>query len=122
MRNLIEAAKTGNERAQLAIDIFAYRIRKYVGSYMAVLGRVDAIVFTGGIGENNAAIRESILSGLTGFGITLDHEKNEAIGSDERDIATEESRSHIFVIPTDEEGYIATEAYRIVRELQTTNA
>jgi acetate kinase len=112
MRNLIESAG-GSERAELAIEIFCYRIRKYVGAYMAVLGRVDAIVFTGGIGENNPVIREKVLSGLVSMGISLDEEKNNTRSSDERDIASAESRSHVFVIPTNEEGYIACEAYRL---------
>lgn len=116
MRNLVEAAEKGEERAQIALDIFAYRIRKYVGSYMAVLGRVDAIVFTGGIGENNAIIRTEVLSGLGSIGVQIDETKNSAPSRDERDIATEESRSHIFVIPTNEEGYIAEEAYKLAEK------
>lgn len=121
MRNLMEEAEKGTKKAQLAIDIFAYKIRKYVGSYMAVLGRVDAIVFTGGIGENNASLRTEVLSGLSALGIQIDEKANIAPSSDERDIATEESRSHIFVIPTNEEGYIAEEAYRLAEETKTEN-
>ncbi len=111
MRKLVAEAEKGSARAQLALDVYAYKIRKYVGSYMAVLGRVDAIVFTGGIGENNPFIRTEILSGLGALGIQINEEANNAPSSDERDIATEESRSHIFVIPTNEEGYIAEETF-----------
>ncbi|MFH0910348.1 MAG: acetate kinase [Planctomycetota bacterium] len=113
MRTLAAAAEKGHRRARLAIDIFNYRIRKYVGAYMAVLGRVDAIVFTGGIGENNAAVRHEVLSGLEAFGVELDDAKNNAPASGERDIAGAKSRTRILVIPTDEEGYIAKEAYRV---------
>ncbi|MHC4870752.1 MAG: acetate kinase [Planctomycetota bacterium] len=116
MRNLVDEAGKGVEKAQLALDIFAYKIRKYVGSYMAVLGRVDAIIFTGGIGENNPFLRTEVLSGLSALGIQIDEKANYAPSSDERDIATEESRSHIFVIPTNEEGYIAEEAFRLAEE------
>ncbi len=113
MRNLMEAASGGERRAQLAIDLFNYRIRKYVGAYMAVLRTLDGIVFTGGIGENNPAIREDVLSGLEGFGIALDPAKNEVTSDGERDVAAADSRTRVLVVPTDEEGYIAQEAYRV---------
>jgi acetate kinase len=113
MRDLLEAADSGNERARLATDIFAYRIRKYIGAYLAVLGRVDAIVLTGGIGENNAVTRSDILDGLEPLGIALDPARNEAKEKGERDIAAAGSRTRILVIPTDEEGYIARQAYRL---------
>lgn len=113
MRNLIEAADAGEERAKLALDIFSYRIRKYVGAYMAVLERVDAIVFTGGIGENNPRIRSAVVGGLDAFGIELSAAANEERRKEERDIAGPESRTRVFVIPTNEEGYIANEAFRL---------
>jgi acetate kinase len=116
MRNLLESAESGSDRAKLAVDIFAYRVRKYVGAYMAVLGRVDGIIFTGGIGENNSYIRNEILSGLGNFGVIVDAEKNDTRSSEDRDISTSESQTRIFVIPTNEEGYIAMEAYRLASE------
>jgi len=117
MRNLAAAATGGNERAQLAIDIFTYRIRKYVGAYMAVLGRVDAVVFTGGIGENSAPVRQAALGGLEPLGIEIDDAGNEKQERGERDIAAADSRTRILVIPTNEEGYIANEAYRLAEPL-----
>ena len=113
MRDLLAAAADGSRRARLALDIFAYRIRKYIGAYMAVLGRVDAIVFTGGIGENNAVTRSDIVGGMEPLGVALDPARNEARSRDERDIAADDSRTRLLVIPTDEEGYIARQAYRL---------
>jgi acetate kinase len=117
MRNLAEAAAEGNKRAKLAIDIFTYRLRKYIGSYMAVLGRVDGIVFTGGVGENNGSIRAEALAGLEGFGIEVDAEANKAPRKGEQDVASPQSQTRVLVIPTDEEGYIANEAYRIAQKI-----
>ena len=78
MREILEQASKGNERAELAIEMFCYRIKKYIGAYYAVLGRLDAIVFTGGIGENADAIRQRVCEGLKHFGIGVDAEKNNA--------------------------------------------
>ncbi len=114
MRTLEEKEEEGDERARLAIDIFAYRIRKYVGAYMAVLGRTDAICFMGGIGENGPIERGRALEGLEQLGIALDPEKNDAtIRGTEGDIATPESHVRVLVVPTDEEGWIARETYEI---------
>lgn len=114
MRNLLEAADNGNSQARLAVDIFNYRIKKYVGSYMAVLGKVDAILFTGGIGENNSYIRASVLENMQALGVELDEEKNAVRSREARDVATDASSVRVLVIPTDEEGYIASETYRMV--------
>ncbi|MFC1744206.1 acetate kinase [Candidatus Riflebacteria bacterium] len=113
VRNITEVAEQGHERARLALDVFAYRIRKYIGSYMAVLGSVDAIVFTGGIGENSSGCRYDALSDLAGFGIDIDPEKNSSHAGGEGDIAKESSRTRVFVIPTNEEWYIANHAYEV---------
>lgn len=104
-RDLKKAADEGDERAQLAIDMEAYRIRKYIGAYMAALGRTDAVVFTAGAGERAYFLREKALMGLENLGIKLDIEKNrDAVdGYHEVDIATEDSPVRVFVIPTDEE-------------------
>jgi acetate kinase len=113
MRTLLVRVTEGNERAKLAVDIFCYRITKYIGAYTAVLGRVDAVVFTGGIGENNPALRSQICADQTQIGIEIDPAHNNAKSSEERLISTETSRVTVFVIPTDEEGAIAGDTYEL---------
>lgn len=115
MRILEEAAARGDERAQLAIEIFCYRLRKYIGAYMAVLERVDAIIFTGGIGENSDLVREKALGGLKSLGVELDPDRNSSV-SGEGEIGAPSSRVRLFVIPTDEEAAIAADAYDIANE------
>jgi len=115
MRNLTEQAAKGHSRAQLAIDIFCYRIKKYIGAYTAVLGTLDAVIFTGGIGENNPAIRRQILSDLPQLGIEVDAARNEAREPKERLISTDRSRVKVYVIPTNEEAAIAADTYRLVQ-------
>jgi acetate kinase len=112
MRTLIEQASAGNERAALAIDMFCYRVKKYIGAYYAVLGRLDAIVFTGGIGENATVVREKVCSGMEPLGIQVDHIRNEAGSTEERRIEAG-GRVAILVIPTDEEGVIAEDTYQL---------
>ena len=109
MRDLIKEAKRGDDRSRLALKIFAYRVKKYIGSYLAALGTADAVVFTGGIGENAAAVREEILSGLETLGIILDRKKN-ARARGEADVSVPESRTRILIIPTNEEALIAHDA------------
>ncbi len=118
MRNLGERVAEGNERAKLAVDIFCYRITKYIGTYTAVLGRVDAVVFTGGIGENNPQLRAQICAGQSQIGIDIDAGRNEANESSDRLISTDASRVKVYVIPTDEEAAIAGDTY----ELATANS
>lgn len=103
-RDVLECAKT-DERCKLAIEIEAYRIKKYIGAYYAVLGRVDAIVFTAGVGENATIIREKALEGLEELGIKIDKEKNSKTfsKSGETEISTSDSKVKVFVIPTNEE-------------------
>ncbi len=113
MRNLNELLEQGNARAKLAIDIFAYRITKYIGTYTAVLGRLDAVVFTGGIGENNPKLRAQVCADQPQIGIEIDAAKNNAKSSDERLISTDSSRVNIYVIPTDEEAAIAGDTYEL---------
>ncbi len=116
MRTLLEQSEQGGERAKLAIDVFCYRIKKYIGMYTAVLGRVDAIVFTGGIGENAAAVRAAACGELEPMGIALDAELNErTVARREGPISTPQSRTALLVIPTDEEAAIADDTYRIMR-------
>ena len=113
MRTLIELAGKGHERAKLAIDIFSYRIKKYIGSYAAVLGRLDAVVFTGGIGENTSLVRASSCSNLQSLGIELDENKNEATHGCEAAIQSASSKVQILIIPTNEEVVIADDTYTL---------
>ena len=113
MRNLKGLVDEGNERAKLAVDIFCYRIKKYIGTYTGVLGKLDAIVFTGGIGENGPGLRAQICAEQTQIGIEIDPAKNNAKSSDERLISTDASRVKVYVIPTDEEAAIAGDTYEL---------
>jgi acetate kinase len=115
MREVKGAAAGGNDRAHLAVDIFCYRLRKYIGSYTAVLGRVDAVVFTGGIGENNAAIRAQTCRGLEPMGYVIDPARNEAASRAARDVSAADSPKRVLVIPTDEEAMIAHDTAKIAR-------
>jgi acetate kinase len=110
MRTLGEKAAAGDERAQLALDVFAYRVKKYIGTYTAVLGKLDAVVFTGGIGENAADIRAAICSDLDQIGIELDGVINKSV-SGEAKISSASSRVAVLVIPTNEEAAIAIDTY-----------
>jgi acetate kinase len=116
LRDVRRAAQSGNRRADLALDLFCYRLKKYIGAYTAVLGRVDALVFTAGIGENGPGIRERSCAGLEALGYRLDPTKNVAKASGLRDIAARDSEKRIFVIPTDEEAMIARDTARIAAE------
>jgi acetate kinase len=116
MRTLSEQARAGCEMAQLAIDVFCYRIRKYIGAYLAVLGRVDAISFTGGIGEHAPDVRASVCADLEPLGIELDPERNSRADHGEGTISAAHSRVQLLVVPTDEEGVIAADTYAIVHD------
>jgi acetate kinase len=114
MRDLLE--KAGDEpRARLAVEIFCYRARKYLGAYLAALGSADAIVFSGGIGENAPEVRARILDGMEWFGIRIDSSRNKETTGKEGEIGAPESRLRIFVIPTDEEIVIARETAACLR-------
>lgn len=115
MREVRRSAKEGNRRAALALEIFCYRLKKYIGAYTAALGRVDALVFTGGIGENNAPIRQGVCEGLEAMGYVMDAAKNAAPGRGPRDLSAADSPRRILVIPTDEEMIIARDTARIAR-------
>ncbi|MHB1651077.1 MAG: acetate/propionate family kinase [Desulfitobacteriaceae bacterium] len=113
-RDIELAAAKNNPRAQLALDIFAHDVKKYIGAYAAVLNGVDALVFTAGLGENSASMREAICGNLDYLGITLDREKNKIRG-EEVDISTSEARCRVLVIPTNEELMIALETVELMR-------
>lgn len=104
----------GNKRAELAFDIFTYRIRKYVGAYAAALGGLDVLIFTGGIGENHSISREVICKDLEFMGIKLDYDMNNQIHGDEAVISAPDSKVKVVVIPTDEEFMIASDTMEIV--------
>ena len=114
MRDIHRAAEAGDRRAALALEVQTYRNRKYLGAYMAVLGRVDAIVFTAGIGENDAVVRAESLRGLEHLGVVLDPELNSARSREARCISREASRVQVFVIPTNEELAIGRETVAVV--------
>ncbi|MEO6191455.1 MAG: acetate kinase [Thermoanaerobaculia bacterium] len=114
MRALLEAEEKGNERARLAIDIFCYRLRKYIGAYVAALGGVDAIAFAGGIGENAPAVRERTMQGLDALGLVIDPARNAEVQGKEMEISPAGAKSKVFVVPTNEELMIARDAAGIV--------
>ena len=114
MRELI-AAGPQNGRAKLALDIFAYRVKKYIGAYVAVLGQTDAVIFTGGIGERAAGMRARICAGLDGLGLALDPKANAACFAEEAAISAADSRIAVAVIPTNEELLIARDTVAVAR-------
>jgi acetate kinase len=114
MRDIHRAVDSGDERAALALAVQTYRNRKYIGAFMAVLGRVDGIVFTAGIGENDAIVRAQSLQGLDFLGVRLDSEENSLRSKQARCISSEDSRVRVFVIPTNEELAIAREVSKVV--------
>lgn len=112
-RDLEDAAKKGNERAKVALEMFANRAKRYMAGYMAEIGSVDAIVFTGGIGENSISMREDIMKGFEQFGIKVDKEKNNVRGG-EHEIQTDDSKVKVMVVATNEELMIARDTQRLV--------
>jgi len=114
MRDITGAAAAGNAQAQLALEMFTYRIRKYIGAYAAVMGGVDAIVFTAGIGENVAIVRSMVMKDFEWLGIHLDEEENK-VRADEHRISTPDSRVEVWVVATNEELAIAREALAFVK-------
>lgn len=113
-RDIEEAANNGNKNARLALDMFCYRVRKYIGSYAAALGGVDAIVFTAGVGENSTTVRTQICQGLEFLGIKLDNEKNKLRG-EARFINATDSKVKVLVIPTNEELMIAKDTLALTK-------
>ena len=118
MRDIENAASEGNERAQLALKMYDYRIKKYIGAYAAALGGVDAIVFTAGVGENQTGTREKACEGLEFLGIKIDVAKNATIRGEEAIISTPESKVKVVVVPTDEEIVIARDTKELVEKVK----
>jgi acetate kinase len=117
MRTVCEAADAGNDRARLALDVFCYRIRKYIGAYLAVLGTAHAVVFTGGIGENAPIVRQKSTVGLESLGILFDAALNAAATGREATFSAPESRIKLLVIPTNEELLIARDTRDIASKM-----
>jgi acetate kinase len=115
MREIYQASNQGDKRAELTIDMFCYRVKKYVGSYMAALGRVDAIVFAGGMGERAPYIRAGILADMENLGVVMDASKNENDALKNTFINADKSTVKIMVVPTNEELMIAKDTYELVK-------
>jgi len=115
LREVIEEAEEGNERAIITIEMMTNRIKKYIASYTAILGGVDAICFTAGIGENANLVREKVCENLEFMGINLDDEKNAIRSGEAREINSDDSKVKIYVIPTNEEYVIAHDTYELVK-------
>ena len=115
MRDIEEAAKNGNERAQLALRMYNYRIKKYIGSYAAAMGGVDVIVWTAGVGENQISTRMEACSGLEFLGVKMDEEANNCRG-EEKLISAPDSKVQVWVVPTDEEIVIARDTMELVKK------
>ena len=116
LRSVRQASEEGDERAQLAYDMYSNSAKKYIGQYIAVMGGVDAIVLTAGVGENCDKMRRMIFAGLQPLGIKIDLEKNRKGLRGEREISTDDSEVRIVIIPTDEEYMIARDIYQLVQE------
>jgi len=119
MRDIHAAREKGDQRAILALDMFTYQVKKYIGAYTAALGRVDGIIFTAGIGENDDIVRAGVCANLSGLGMELDLEKNRGRISEPKALHTLESCVQIWVIPTNEELQIAQEVVEIVQAQKT---
>jgi len=117
MREVIRKMEAGERRAKLAVAVFTYRIKQYIGAYTACLGRVDALIFRAGIGENAPVVRERCCRGLHNLGITIDRLKNAQPANGIREISTAESRVKVVVIPTNEELRIAQETIMAVEKM-----
>jgi acetate kinase len=116
MRDILKAIAAGNEQAELAYDMYAYRIKKYIGSFAAVLNGLDAIVFTAGVGENDCAIRQMICSEMDFLGIKLDEDKNKVRSASLREINTDDAPVKILVVPTNEELEIVEQCFELIEK------
>lgn len=118
MREIEQAIREGDSRAALAFDMYAYRIRKYIGAYAAAMNGLDTLVFTAGVGENSSLLRKTVCEHLTFLGVELDEELNNAPNTGERRISTPSSQVDVLVIPTNEELVIARDTYRLAGGLR----
>jgi acetate kinase len=115
MRDLGAAAGEGNAKAKLALDMFSYRVKKYVGAYAAAMGGVDVILFTGGIGENDFTVREAVCKNLEFMGVKLDEKLNHGLRGEDTVLSTNDSRVKVLLLTTDEELVIATDTYNLCK-------
>jgi acetate kinase len=118
LRDLEQAAACGNERAQLALDVMVYDVKRYIGAYTAILGGLDILIFTGGIGENDVQIRSRICSGMEYFGIRLDEKLNSLARGDEAVVSGRDSSVKVVIIPANEELMVARETARMIHSVQ----
>src|SRR5205807_1343751 len=118
MRDLLTDAGSGDERARLAIDVFCYQIKRYIGMYIGVLNGADAIIFTGGIGENSPTIRAAACASMESIGIQIDKQKNEAAIGRDADISGADAKTKVWVIPTNEELLIARDTLRAILKIE----
>jgi acetate kinase len=114
MRDIEEAAEKGNHRAQLALEMFAYRVKKYIGSYTAAMNGLDILIFTGGIGENGCLQRKMIAGEMQFLGVDFDFERNKDLRATDAIISTDDSKVKVLTITTNEELVIARDTYSIV--------
>jgi acetate kinase len=122
MREIISEMESGNVRAKQAFDIFCYRVRKYIGAYTAAMGGLDAVVFTGGIGENSSKVRAASVMGLEYLGISIDPGLNDRVSQSERAIHDQNSKVAVIVIPTNEELVIALDTDRVINDAKKKSA
>ncbi len=115
MREIIDSANKGHENAKLALEVYCYRLKKYIGSYIAALGGLDAVVFTAGVGENSAPVRSLTCQGMECFGIRINEDKNKAAVSKEMDISADGATVRTLVVPTNEELVIAVDTERLAK-------
>jgi acetate kinase len=115
VRDITEAARAGVREASLALDVFTYQVKKTIGAYAAAMNGVDAIAFTGGIGENSPVLRQACCRGLSHLGVDLDPERNES-GTGDRLVSSEHSRVAVVALATNEELVVAQRAYRVLAQ------
>jgi len=121
MREILSASNDSHTNAKLALEIYCYRLKKYIGSYIAAMNGLDNLVFTGGVGENSPDVRALTCQGMEYLGIKIDQNKNLAAKAVEADVAADDSRARILVIPTNEELVIARDTLRLMNQQKSNN-
>jgi len=122
MREVVQAMQEGSEPAKTAFEMYAYRIRKYIGAYAAAMNGIDVLLFTAGVGENSDVLRKAVCEGLTFLGLELDESRNRVRSDEPRRISTDASKVEVLVVPTNEELLIARDTYRLVKEAKEATA
>jgi acetate kinase len=116
MRDITKSINEGSQEAELAYEMYAYRIKKYIGSYAAALNGVDAIVFTGGVGENDVNVRKMVCTDMDYLGIQIDEQKNRVRSGEIREINTDDATVKVLIVPTNEELEIVKQCYELLTE------